>query len=146
MINTTRQGSPEPAPLRVVLAAAARGAAVGEMIRRHLTTLCRRRGSETGPQGTGSPAFGCPSLGRSNCAVDRRAGTRAVALTVVVGLLALPRPWLPVVELDVQRLADKIISRCYVPADHRDNHAVFTCDPALLERAAGGGLIAFVGC
>ena len=41
---------------------------------------------------------------------------------------------------------DKIISRCYVPADHRDNHAVFTCDPALLERAAGGGLIAFVGC
>ena len=83
--------------------------------------------------------------GAQRLPADRSADTPTVVATVVPARSPCS-PWLPVVDLDVQRLADKIISRCYVPADHRDNHAVFTCDPALLERAAGGGLIAFVGC
>jgi hypothetical protein len=36
----------------------------------------------------------------------------AVATTVVLGPLALTRSWLAAVDLDVQRLPDKIISRC----------------------------------
>jgi hypothetical protein len=39
MINITRKVSAETPPLPVVLAAAARGTAVGEIIRRHLATL-----------------------------------------------------------------------------------------------------------
>jgi hypothetical protein len=127
--------------------AATRDTAVGEMIRRHLTTLGQRRGGEQDPKDSSSPAFGCPSpRARSACLLTARLIPRQSWRPVVPGPFALPKPWPPVVDLDVQRLADKIISRCYVPADHRDNHAVFTCDPALLERAAGGGLIAFVGC
>jgi hypothetical protein len=36
----------------------------------------------------------------------------AVVTTVVLGPLALTRSWLAAVDLDVQRLLDKIISRC----------------------------------
>jgi hypothetical protein len=36
----------------------------------------------------------------------------AVVTTVVLGPLALTRSWLAAVDLDVQRLPDKIISRC----------------------------------
>jgi hypothetical protein len=36
----------------------------------------------------------------------------SVVATVVLGPLALTRSWLAAVDLDVQRLPDKIISRC----------------------------------
>jgi hypothetical protein len=47
----------------------------------------------------------------------------AVAATVVLGPLALTRPWLAAVDRDLQRLPDKIISRCFGAAEHRDDHS-----------------------
>jgi hypothetical protein len=37
----------------------------------------------------------------------------SVVATVVLGPLALTRPWLAAVYRDLQRLPDKIISRCF---------------------------------
>ena len=37
----------------------------------------------------------------------------AVVATVVLGPLALTKPWLAAVDRDLQRLPDKIISRCF---------------------------------
>ena len=63
------------------------------------------------PESTASaPAMWCAS-GAQRLPADRSAYTPTVVATVVPARSPCS-PWLPVVDLDVQRLADKIISRC----------------------------------
>ena len=79
MINTRRKGSPEPQSLLMVLAAAARGTALGEMIRRHLTTLGQRRGGEQDLQEPDRQLSARPPLsGSAALPADRRADAPAV--------------------------------------------------------------------
>jgi hypothetical protein len=101
-----------PHALLMVLPAAPRGTAVGQIIRRHLTTLSQRGGGEQAPE-LGRQLSACPPLRAQRLPAGRRADAPAVVATVVLGPLALTRPWLAAVDRDLQRLPDKIISRCF---------------------------------
>jgi leader peptidase (prepilin peptidase)/N-methyltransferase len=132
--------------LLMVLAAAAFGAAVSELARRHLLTLGYRREEERARPEPGRRLW-VPACSSAALAV------LTVALVperwpvlIILAPLAMAGPWLAAVDLDVQRLPDKIIfSLVGWLLITEMILAIVTRDLALLGRSTGGGLIVFVG-
>ena len=129
-----------------MLAAAAVGTVAGELTRRQLITLRYRRAQEREITAPGRRLWVPVAAGVALALLGAALWPTQGAMLVALAPLALLGPWLAAVDLDVQRLPDKII----YPLLGWQAFAVImislaTGDPALAWRAVAGGLIAFIG-
>jgi leader peptidase (prepilin peptidase) / N-methyltransferase len=132
--------------LLMVLAAAAFGAAVGELARRYLLTLGYRRDDERARPEPGRRLWVPAASGAVLALLTVTFVPEHWSVLIILAPLALAGPWLAAVDLDVQRLPDKVIfplvGWLLITVMIL---ALATRDLALLGRSAIGGLVAFVG-
>ena len=130
----------------MVLGTAALGAAVGELTRRHLLTLGHRRDDERAWPEPGRRLWVPAASGAALALLAVALVPERWPVLIILAPLALAGPWLAAVDLDVQRLPDKIIFPLVGWLLITELIlAIVTGDLALVVRCAGGGLVAFVG-
>jgi leader peptidase (prepilin peptidase)/N-methyltransferase len=132
--------------LLMVLVAAALGAAVGELTRRHLLTLGHLRDDERARPEPGRRLWVPTASGAALALLAVALVPERWPVLIILAPLALAGPWLAAVDLHLQRLPDKII----LPLVgwlliNELILAIVTRDLALVARCAGGGLVALVG-